>query len=528
MASNYIAVLHDKVNEGMDFTSPSHLIGDKWIHSHNMRTTPGLEQVPKKIVHLTVGTTGDEIRHISILPGTKPGTGTHLFFTAEEILTSTGVSLVSGFSDDGMFRRWSTALYNGSVYYTNELNQVQYFNGSQNVTLENSPMARYLTTWYDHLVVAYPTENGQTHPNRVQWSDLYNFDTWTPVKGNEADHYDFVEWQSQDYPFTGVTGIGKLRGVLWVYTPTAIIPLQYVGLPKVIQVREEGIVTRVGNTYPWTLVCLDNVHFFYDGFEKMFFAFDGQQPIPIGEPVRQYLLDNLNSDVDLASKMYAYVDTDNREIWWCFVSTASSGDFDKAVVFNYRYRRWFTASVENVMCFCSGTQETGPVSTLVSAVASQTGEVGDLGVSGTNQRLYGTDDGVVLRDAVTADANESLLAQDDPVLESADFHFGDLRTIKETDAMILNAYWTETGEGDINENAYIEVYAKGRNYLSEPVGWSGSELRGSWDLDLEDDKLNYKGSVVGRVLRYKFVGKNIRGLKVAAWSDLVRGKLAEK
>jgi len=357
------------------------------------------------------------------------------------------------------------------------------------------------------------------------WCDLYNFTIWEPAKTNEADYYDFVEWQTSYYPYTGITGLGKLRNVLWVYTPTAIIPMQYVGLPKVVRVMEEGIMTHVGNTFPWTLVVLDNVHFFYDGIEKTFFAFDGQQLTPIGEPIRQYMADNLNTTSTLAQKMYGYVDVDHREVWWVFPSTASSGDFDRAVVFNYRYKRWFTASVENVHSFCGGVRTGLKVSELVGVVGDLTGTCGNLGLLAgtTSPRIYGSASGAVLREELSTDAFSALMSVDDPVLETPDFHYGDIRTVKENGFMLVNATWDDS----LAPDAGIDVYAAGRAYLGDEPTWP-STAQGQWTPGIEDDMLSYL-PVPGRVLRYKFVCKNARGLKFSAYSDAVNVQIkAEK
>ena len=381
---------------------------------------------------------------MGFIPGGILGYGTPRIFTPTKVLDVNGSTLVSGLNDDGNFRRWAVAVYNEQLYYTNDLNQIHQHSASGDVVLSNAPQARYLLAWYDHLVAAYITQNGSFFPHRLSISELYDFNTWQPDKINEADFYDFVEWESSEYALSGVTGIAKLRNTMFVYTPTAIIPLQYVGKPKVIRIEDSGIITRVGNGMPWTLVALDNVHLFFDAIEGTFFAFDGQQIIPIGEPVRNFINQNLNTTPTLATKMYGYVDVDNREVWWPFVSTGSSGAFDKAVVFNYRYKKWFTASVENIMSFSGRILTAFTVADLAGTVGSLTGTVGQLGLGTSGSpRLFGTDTGKIYREEVSTDADTVLISQDDPVLESADFVYGDIRTYKENDLMLINAGLTQ-------------------------------------------------------------------------------------
>lgn len=525
MPSTKTPVLHDNIIGGADSTSPAHLLNDKWRTQHNFRLTPLLKQVPHKVLDLTIGT--EEIRWLGTLPTNNLGYGQSLMMTPTKLLTLSNLSINTSLIDDGAFRRWSTCVYNGSLYYSNELNPIRSYNGSSDSSVANSPSARYLLTWYDHLVAAYPTYQGTTYPNRVMCSDLYSFTKWQPDLTNEADHYDFVEWQQTDYPYTGVTGLGKLHGTLWVYTPTALIPMRYVGLPKIFQVDDAGVLTRVGNTYPWTLACLDTVHLFFDGIEKMFFAFNGQTVEPIGEPVRTYITNNLNTNPVLAAKMYSYIDVDNREVWWPFVSTASSGAFDKAVVFNYRYKRWFTASVENVLSFCGSVQPTTAVAQLLGPVSGLSGPVGSLGVTpGGASRLFGSSTGRVLREETMSDASSLLLPADDPILETGDFHYGDIRNIKENDGMIVNSTWQHID----GEDANIEVRVNGRDFLGDDVTYAATPdgRWNPWTLDTNDAQVNYPAKV-GKILRYQFTFKKTRAAIFSAFSDLVLLKVkAEK
>ena len=537
-ASTRIYPLRDQLLGGVDTTLPAHLLGEgQWRTQHNLRLTPTLTQLPRKIIHATVGE--ESITWLGLIPQSA-GFGKLLLFTPTRVKTYGGTNLSPALTSDSGFRRWSVVVYNGNFYYTNELNSIRRTDGLVDVAITGAPKGRYLAMWYDHLIVGYPTFNSVTYPSRVMVSALgyfqdqnvtvvdpvngnrtLEFKAWTPAKTNEADYYDFLEWQQPDYPFIGVTGLGKLRGVLWVYTPTAIVPLAYVGLPKVFRVEEQGIVTRVGNTFPWTLVMLDQVHFFYDGIEKMFWAFDGQTLTPIGEPVRAYMQANLNTTYSLASRMYGFVDVDNREVWWPFCSTGSSGDFDLAVVFNYRYKKWYTASVEKVFCFCGGTTSVSSVGELAGLVNALTGTVEDLGTGGSAlPRLYGSTEGHLLREELSNDSVDNLLPQDTPTLESPDFHYGDIRTTKENDLMVLNASWDTA----VSPTGKIVVKASGRDFLGQSPSFT---TEGDWTQALQDGILGYQVKS-GRVLRYKFELTSTRGATVSAFSEGVYAKRAEK
>src|ERR1017187_6133403 len=518
MATTKRLVLHDNVIGGVDTTSPAHLIGlDKWRTQHNMRFTPTLQQTPRKFVAALSDTLSltKPVMWIGLLPTATAGRGKLVFLTANGLYTIDGAKHAT-LIDDGAYHRWSTALYDGRLYYTNDINQVHVFDGNTDFIVGGSLSGRYVTFWYDHLVIGALAG----FSDRVAISDLYNFSVWQPDRTNEADYYDLVEWQQTDNSFTGVTGLGKLHGVLWVYTPTAIVPFTYVGLPKVIQLNEQGVLTRIGNTFPWTLVTLDIVHFFYDAMESMFFAFDGQAVEAIGEPVRKFMQDNLSTDLTQFTLMWGYVDTNNREVWWLFVSAVSSGGiYDKAVVFNYRYKRWFTASVENYHSFCGSSQSATEIKDLTGTIGALSGTIRQLSLNtNVTGRIYGAGSGQILQDELSSTPTDSLLPYDNPVLETGDYHYGDIRTVKENDAMVINAA--------VNDGVTIQINVAARTFLGEKAIY-GNNPTSTWSPKLQDALCTY-APPSGRILRYKFVLKDARMCTFDAFSDAVYAKTAEK
>ncbi len=521
MAATNRPFLVDKLEGGLDLSIPSHLVmPPKWLTAHNMRFDPRCQQVLHKVLNDTLSSANDVLA-LPMIPGELPGYGKVLALTKDQLRDLGGTEITSDLIFDSVYRRWSTTLYNGRIYYTNELNSIRSTDGSTDTAISNAPSGKFITTWYDHMVVAVPTHRGNRYPDRVMWSHLYNFSLWEPDAPNEADHYDFVEWQQLDYPFSGVTGLAKLGGVLWVYTPTAIIPMRYTGIGQgVIQVIDDQVVTRTGNTHPWSLIALDRVHFFYDGIENNILAFDGGQVIPVGEPVRQFLADNLNPNPFLAAKMWGCVDVQNRELWWRFVSVDSEGTFDRAVVFNYRNKTWFTASTENVQSFSGAVFTNISVSELTGLVEDLEGTVGQLGASEeVTPRLYGAESGKIYRDEVPEDVTASLITMDDPVLESGDFLYGSLHAVKEARAMAVNAAQTE---------GQLEVGVAARDYLDDTVDWSDpANKAGLWSRTLPEGRLTHRERA-GKVLRYRFKGTNARGLKFTAYEPTVYAKEAEK
>jgi hypothetical protein len=516
MATTRTYPLHDNLMGGVDTTLPAHLLNPtQWRRQHNMRLVPTLQQIPRKVGAEAI-TTRQTLLWLGIIPSLTPGYGDAVAMTSVALYrrTASGWLYVNALTDDATpthstYRRWSTALYNGQLYFTNELNPLRYYANGLVRTVANAPAGRYMCFWYDHVVIGYPAGK----PHTLQWSHLYDFEQWDPAQTNEADSYEMVEYQLTDFPYAGITGLGKLKGTLFVYTPTAIVPVRYVGLKPIIQVVDDGVISRCGNTFPWTLVCLDTVHFFYDAIEKMFFAFNGQTVSPIGEPVRQFMTDNLTDNLTDAQMMYGYVDQAYKEVWWPFVSKNSSGVFDKAVVFNYRYEKWYTASIENIHCFCSGSRTTTAIKQLAGSYASLTETLGSLGLDHDGlSRVYGTSTGRLFKETTSAEIYEE--PYDDPILETPDFAYGDVRTIKEVDMMVLNTTAPR-----------VDVQVATRNFLGETPVYDN--IDGTWFPTLPDAMLTFKARA-GRVFRYLFTLRTSANASFDAFSESVRVAHAEK
>src|SRR6266852_4791232 len=149
-------VLIDRIEGGVDTTSPTHLVvPPQWLTAHNMRFNPRCSQVPRKKLYSTLSASQD-ILALPMIPGELPGYGRVLVLTKDQLRSLGGTVITGGLLADSSYRRWSYTLYNGKIFYTNDLNPIRYTDGSSDVALLNAPSARYVTTWYDHIVVASP------------------------------------------------------------------------------------------------------------------------------------------------------------------------------------------------------------------------------------------------------------------------------------------------------------------------------------------------------------------------------------
>lgn len=406
--------------------------------------------------------------------------------------------------------RWAHAFYHGQLYFTNEDNLIRSTDGNYVRDLTGAPSARYLATWFDHLVTGWDTFNGEVGPTRFRISDLYDLSSWTPTQINEADLFDVAEWVLPDFPLMGISGITKKNDLLCVYTTTAIIGVRYVGLPKVIQFAP--LVENCGNSFRNGMVSHRGFDFFYDGVEQDFVAFNGATPERIGGPVLDYFHSTLHSDPVIQQKLWATARREFQELWFYYPSAGGAGQVDSAIVFNYSTKEWFISSFsQDAHSFGGQARRAKTIDELTGTIDSKSGtEIRDLSAGGELvPRFFGISAGYVVREAVAADANNTLLSQTTPYLETKDFYGSDPYAVKEIDGVFLQTAYGSTITG-------VEVFLSARMNLSDTVTF---ESVGTWTPTLPEGRLTFSAKS-GRIFRWKFVPK-VTGGQVArdfTWS----------
>jgi len=503
MASTKQPLLFENQFGGIDSTSIPHLVSDNsWTQCHVMRPFLGrLEQVARKVKSGNLeGCCPHETLALINIPSRFTDHGHCLALTKEHawqvrntISSSVKLGDVTGvlpFSYDSTYRRWGVTVYNHQAFFVNEKNSVLASDGTRVRYLDiNGPKARYISHYFDHLILGWVNYNGQVMPERMLWSDLYNINRWDPARNNEADHWDFAEDATGKESKHGLTGMEKIGDTLFIYTPTSIRPVRYVGLPKVFQVGE-NLTGGIGNGLPYTIVRAGNRHFFFDSNEGLFFEFDGSSVSPIGGPVMTYLQENATTDPDLLARTWAYHRPEFYEVAWVFCSRTSTGNFDLSVVYNYRAKSWFTTSVENVHCFGGGIRRSISIAETADAYQDLEVAIEDLADGVSLTRLFGSADGAILREATSDDAKTSLLQQDTPVLVTKDFHFGTMQEVKEIDTITPH----------VGYDGKLEARYATRDYVDQDVTFSPSTV---WDPVSEFGRLTDL-RIAGRLLRFKF------------------------
>lgn len=186
------------------------------------------------------------------------------------------------------------------------------------------PKAKHIATVRDFVMMG----NINGAPNKVQWSEINDPETWT---GGQSD--------SQIFPDGGAVQkiVGGEYGI--VFQERSIRRMTYVGSPLVFQIDE--VEPGRGTNAPGSVVQYGDLIFYYglDGF----YAFNGQQSIPIGfGQVDEWFAEN--SQTDRLPYMTGAFDPVAGRVRWSFTK-AGSIENDCIIVYDIRAKRWTYAEV---------------------------------------------------------------------------------------------------------------------------------------------------------------------------------------
>jgi hypothetical protein len=185
--------------------------------------------------------------------------------------------------------------------------------------------------------------------NRVSWSDIDSYTTWTPTAANDAGSIDLYESK------TPVVGGDTLKMMFVVYTGNQIHTFQYVGGTYVFARQIADYSTGL-----WSkdlLVSTEDAHFFMS--PTNFYAFDGTRPQPIGKGIRKEVYAGIAHAIASHSALidcsFAFHVRDKGEVWFCVPTNSAYPDL--ACIFNYWNGAW---SLEN---FYNDASTTNPHTT---------------------------------------------------------------------------------------------------------------------------------------------------------------------
>lgn len=188
--------------------------------------------------------------------------------------------------------------------------------------------------------------NGTDTQDGVYWSAYQDYSDWTPSIS---------------------TGCGYLR----LYdTPGEIRALKRLGENAVVYKEQSmylGVDSKSSTLWGFNLissdigalsqeavVSIETAHFFLG--KNDIYMYDGSRPVSIGDGIREWFASNLNANYSYRSR--GVHDRTNSLIYWFFPSTASAGELDMCLVYNYKTNKWGRAdrTVEACLEYLSGAE----------------------------------------------------------------------------------------------------------------------------------------------------------------------------
>lgn len=232
---------------------------------------------------------------------------------------------------------WYFTRYNNRLLATNFLDPIQNFTVNSSSQFSDlaaaAPKARYITTIRSFVLVGntYDASDGNV-PNRVRWCGLGDPTSWPVSATTQADYEDLdvsKGWVRQV--------VGGEYGV--VFQERAISRMTYVGSPAVWQFDE--VESGKGTMSPGSVIKVGNI-IFYLGLDG-FYAFDGNQSIPIGA---NKVDKTFFSEVDLTylNRICVSADFDKQIVYWAYPATGNiGGRCNKILCYNFSpnaTKRW--------------------------------------------------------------------------------------------------------------------------------------------------------------------------------------------
>lgn len=510
MSSSHTPIHRDRMVDGIDRGVRPHQIGDNaWYDHFNMRVFEGyVRQVPRKKVSFSVlQNTACDIEVLQPIPVRNKAYSLMIALSQEcafRVSSAGSVPLLEGDAIAAFTRseeRWGTCFHNDRLFFTNPLNAVRWCDGSTVKAIGTDvPSGRYVTVFYEHVFVGGSVYRGIDLPHRMMWSNLYDLSDFNADSDTEGDHFDFVIKDKMVGGVAGITGQGLLGDLMFVYTPNGVHRLSYVGLPKVVRVDE--LPFDVGCGFKRSMVEANGCHYFIDASLKTFFMFNGMAPTDIGQNIRNLFFADLKSGYEQLT--YGYEDRTYREIHWVYVSNTSDGEFDREVVFNWKTGKWWHGSVENVHCFAQGGPVARTIDELTGTISSYTQAVNTLDESGVVLgRIYGANNGLILVEEGSGDTNVNLINAPLPVLETKDYHYDDLQTVKESSSMVIHSAYAEA--------AGVDVFHARRSLIDDAVTFVQEPQ--IWTPTLREQRLSFPRTS-GRLLRYRFRPRGVEEQEV--------------
>lgn len=240
-----------------------------------------------------------------------------------EGFTFTDRSRVGGYGPAGESTRWRFTSYGDRLIAVNGSDEPQYIDMSTAATAFDDlagspPAANFVASFIEFVVLGALATSSMS----IKWSGFADSEQWTPGT-SQSDEQEFADGGK-------ITGLASLD-VLYIFQENAIRRMNYVGGPTIMQI--DKIVDGIGCIEPNSLVQWGTMFFFLS--EDGFYAFDGQQVIPIGVGKfdRWFIA---NSNRSLWNRMSSAINPTEKLVAWAYCSSDNlSGTPDYILIYNW-------------------------------------------------------------------------------------------------------------------------------------------------------------------------------------------------
>ena len=194
------------------------------------------------------------------------------------------------------------------------------------------PTARHVAIVRDFVVLG----NTAGGTNQVRWSAIGDETSWSTSATTQADQQDIK----------GPGGwVQKIVGGEYgtIFLEHEIHRMTYVGSPLVF--RFDLLEKTRGTPYPGSVAALGRDVFYIS--DDGFYVWNGTSSTPIGtDRVDKTFFADLN-DGHARARISSAIDPIEKAVMWVYPSTTSSGNPDKAIIFNYSLNQWSHAEFDS-------------------------------------------------------------------------------------------------------------------------------------------------------------------------------------
>ncbi len=380
---------------------------------------------------------------------------------------------------------------------------------------------RYCTTLANHLIVAhysaaeYDAVNGlrdpydeQNTPYRLGWSHRNNPDQFVGTDINEADDYQLDEQHDPMFSNLGVTGLEPWRNQVYLFLPSAIYTMYYIGYPEVFKI--DPLNQNIGSIFSHGTVRSPNGIYFI-GRDNVY-RIRGTDPEPIGWKVRIPFFQDLNDPTDAKfNRTWGMYDPQHQEVIWTYFKKLASGVYQaRQMVFREESGEWFfrnfpsalNTGADDIFCGCPKYSSNAADPTML------------YGGQGT---IYQEATTPTLSDTVQVDATVGFV---EPTAETGLISHGFAFKEKQINSVHLDAGWVTSSGVQVSVATLQNIGVGTVNF---------AELSELWTPETAEGRLTFQPAWYRHVAyRFKFTADAglVAGAVLNMWEEYVFG-LAE-